>query len=307
METRRRKSAPLPDQLTAATHKFLTLARQQDKPFFHHVNCADPRTKDRSYIWNAWSDGRTQYRAENMNGLTWKAMLAAADSDPTIQARTDFYLHRVPEEFYDLTGDRCERQNLIQDPSRQAEIASLRQELLALMQRTGDPLAEAFAQRDKPEVLAAARQKLMDEYQRPPRAKAKAKAKRAAAKAASMPPELAAGKDLIAFVLPQAVVATEPVTVGIRHQFPEDAGQQLIRINPPTATSQTDPAHKKRLPENHSPQEPKAPLAHPRLGYPSSGCSPALPDSVSPSNFHPNPTPNPIQCRHLPDCLLPTG
>lgn len=68
-----------------------------------------------------------------MNGLTWKAMLAAAGSDPAIQARTDFCLHRVLEEFYDLdlTGDRCERQNLIQDPSRQAEIASLRQELLA--------------------------------------------------------------------------------------------------------------------------------------------------------------------------------
>jgi len=204
---------------------------------FYNANSANQwfpmrcvRTKDRSYIWNAWSDGQTQYRAENMNGLTWKAMLAAAGSDPAIQARTDFYLHRVPEEFYDLTGDRCERQNLIQDPSRQAEIASLRQELLALMQRTDDPLAEAFAQRDKPEVLAAARQKLIDEYQRPPRAKAKAKAKRAAAKAASTPPKVAAGKDLIAFVLPQAVLATEPVTVGIRHQFPEDAGQQLITV-----------------------------------------------------------------------------
>ena len=136
----------------------------------------------------------------------------------------------MPEEFYDLTNDRCERQNLIDDPSRQAEIESMRQDLLALMHRTGDPFAEAFAQRDKPEVLAAARQKLMDEYQRPPRAKAKAKAKRAAAKAASTPPKLAAGKNLIAFVLPQAVLATEPVTVGIRHQFPEDAGQQLITV-----------------------------------------------------------------------------
>ena len=162
------------------------------------------RTKDRSYIWNAWSDGKTQYQAENMNGLTWKAMLAAAGSDPAIKARTDFYLHRVPEEFYDLTSDRCERHNLIPDPSRQAEIESLRQELLALMQRTGDPLAEAFARRDKPEILAAARQKLMDEYQRPPRAKTKAKAKRAAAKGASSASQAPAGKDLIAFILPQS-------------------------------------------------------------------------------------------------------
>jgi N-sulfoglucosamine sulfohydrolase len=133
------------------------------------------RTKDRSYIWNAWSDGQTQYRAENMNGLTWKAMLAAAQSDPALKARTDFYLYRVPEEFYDLTGDRFERQNLIHDPSRQAEIAALRQELLALLQRTGDPLAEAFARQDKPEILAAAKQKLREEYERPPKGKAKAR------------------------------------------------------------------------------------------------------------------------------------
>jgi len=71
---------------------------------------------------------------------------------------------------------------------------------------------------------------------------------------------------------------------------------QAAWINPPTAASQTDPAHKKRLPENHCPRKPNAPLVHPRLGYPSSGRSPALPDSVSPSNFHTNPTANPIQC-----------
>ena len=31
-----------PAQLATATHEFLTLARQQGKPFFHHVNCTDP-------------------------------------------------------------------------------------------------------------------------------------------------------------------------------------------------------------------------------------------------------------------------
>jgi len=78
-----------------------------------------------------------------------------------------------------------------------------------------------------------------------------------------------------------------------------------VWINPPTPASQTDPAHKKRLPENHCPQEPNAPLVHPRLGYPSSGCSPALPDSVSPSNFHPNPPTNPIQCHLVTQAMPP--
>jgi arylsulfatase A-like enzyme len=84
------------------------------------------RTKERSYIWNAWSDGQRPYQTENMAGLTWKAMLAAAATNAAIKDRTDFYLHRVPEELYDLTNDRCERTNLIGDPSRQAEIVRVR-------------------------------------------------------------------------------------------------------------------------------------------------------------------------------------
>ncbi|MBK8977691.1 MAG: sulfatase [Planctomycetes bacterium] len=122
------------------------------------------RTKDRSYIWNAWSDGQRQYYTENMAGLSWKAMLAAAATDPQLEARTEFYLHRVPEEFYDLTDDRCERTNLIADSSRQAEIDALRAELLALMQRTGDPFAEAFAHRDRTELAAAVLERLRREY-----------------------------------------------------------------------------------------------------------------------------------------------
>ena len=79
------------------------------------------RTKDHAYIWNAWSDGQMQYKAENMGGVTWKAMLAAAQTNPVLKQRTDFYLYRVPEEFYDLTGDPCERANLIDRPERQVE------------------------------------------------------------------------------------------------------------------------------------------------------------------------------------------
>jgi N-sulfoglucosamine sulfohydrolase len=188
------------------------------------------RTKDRSYIWNAWSDGKTQYKAENMSGLTWKAMLAAADTNPDIKARTDFYLYRAPVEFYDMTNDRFERHNLIDDTSRQAESEPLRKELLALMQRTGDPLAQAFAERDKPEILGAAQQKLTDEYQRVPKDKGKGKAKKAAAKGGKKAAKPEAGAKLIEFVPPEAMVATEPVTVRIQHHFAEKSGEQAITV-----------------------------------------------------------------------------
>lgn len=122
------------------------------------------RTTDRAYIWNAWSDGQREYHTENMAGLTWKAMLAAAATNAAIKARTDFYLHRAPEEFYDLTDDRFERTNLIGDPSRQTEIEAMRQELLALLRRTGDPFAEAFARRDRKDLIPAVLERLKEEY-----------------------------------------------------------------------------------------------------------------------------------------------
>ena len=122
------------------------------------------RTRDRSYIWNAWSNGTRKYHTENMAGLTWKAMLAAAERNPAIKARTDHYSFRVPEEFYDLTKDRFERANLIADPDRQAEIESMRKELLTLMQRTGDPFAEAFARRDNKDFVASVLEKVKQEY-----------------------------------------------------------------------------------------------------------------------------------------------
>ena len=124
------------------------------------------RTKQRSYIWNAWSDGKRKYQTENMAGLTWKAMVAAAETNPAIKARTELYSLRVPEEFYDLTKDRFERTNLIADPEYKAEIDSMRGELLALMRRTGDPFTEAFAQRDQPDLIPATLKKLRQEYGR---------------------------------------------------------------------------------------------------------------------------------------------
>jgi len=122
------------------------------------------RTKSASYIWNPWSDGKTTYHTENMAGLTWKAMLAASATNAAIKARTDLYSYRVPEEFYDLTADRFERTNLISDPARQTQIEAMRQELLALMRRTSDPFAEAFAKRDNREATDAVLKKLKEEY-----------------------------------------------------------------------------------------------------------------------------------------------
>jgi N-sulfoglucosamine sulfohydrolase len=101
-----------------------------------------------------------------MAGLTWKAMLAAAETNPAIKARTDLNTFRVPEEFYDLTKDRCERNNLIADPKFKAEVDSMRKELLAHLRRTEDPFTEAFEHRDNKELVAETLKKVRQQYGR---------------------------------------------------------------------------------------------------------------------------------------------
>lgn len=97
-------------------------------------------------IWNAWSDGATLYRAENLNGLTWNAMKAASAGDARIRARTSFYEVRVPEEIYRFDEDPDALVNLVDDPNHESLRAALRTRLLYWMDRTGDPLADRYRQ-----------------------------------------------------------------------------------------------------------------------------------------------------------------
>jgi N-sulfoglucosamine sulfohydrolase len=97
-------------------------------------------------IWNAWSDGATTYRAENLNGLTWKAMQAASATDPAVRARTAFYETRVPEELYRFDDDPDALVNLANDPNHESLKTTLRSRLLDWMDRTGDPLADSYRQ-----------------------------------------------------------------------------------------------------------------------------------------------------------------
>ena len=102
------------------------------------------RTTTRAYIFNDWSDGMTRFRNEPMVGLAFKSMESAAADDERMAERLRMYLHRTPQEFYDLTADPGERRNLIADPARQHEIEQMKSLLLEQMRSTGDPLTDAF-------------------------------------------------------------------------------------------------------------------------------------------------------------------
>ncbi|MFO8026194.1 MAG: sulfatase [Opitutales bacterium] len=102
------------------------------------------RTHGDAYIWNAWSDGEKQYRAENMSGATWAAMVEAGKEDPGIRDRCQYYLYRSPEEFFLVDEDPFERNNRIDDPEYAEPVAEMRGQLLDWMEQINDPLLEEF-------------------------------------------------------------------------------------------------------------------------------------------------------------------
>jgi N-sulfoglucosamine sulfohydrolase len=103
------------------------------------------RSKARSYIWNAWANGKTQFRIGAMaNRQSWHAIVRAAERDERLQARVRHFIYRSREEFYDNTRDPDERKNLINSPEHAGEVGEMRRLLRDHMEQTDDPLAEEF-------------------------------------------------------------------------------------------------------------------------------------------------------------------
>ena len=120
------------------------------------------------YIYNFWSDGVQEIRGDATGGLTWKAMIKAAETDSLIAARVALYQYRVPEEFYDFKNDPDALHNLIDDPEYASQIEQFRSKMAEMMQQYEDPAYEAFLNRDDPEVI---RQFMKDQRERAGRTK----------------------------------------------------------------------------------------------------------------------------------------
>jgi len=104
------------------------------------------------YIYNPFSDGEHWYRNNN-EGKTMAAMNAAAQTDRQIARRVHLFRYRVPEEFYDLQEDPDCLVNLIDKPEHRTAAEQMRAKLEAWMVETGDPMLEAFRNRDDREIV----------------------------------------------------------------------------------------------------------------------------------------------------------
>jgi N-sulfoglucosamine sulfohydrolase len=97
------------------------------------------------YIRNAWSDGRTVFKNESQNGLSFRAMQRAAAADPAIAARVKLFQYRVAEELYDFAQDPDARRNLAHDPAHKDVVLKMRKQLQDILKQSGDPDRELFA------------------------------------------------------------------------------------------------------------------------------------------------------------------
>lgn len=102
------------------------------------------QNKQYGYIYNAWSDGQTEFKNESQSGLTMDAMKEAAKTDPAVDQRVQLFLYRVPEELYNFGTDPDALNNLVEDPMYKDTLSQMRQELLAWMADVKDPLEETF-------------------------------------------------------------------------------------------------------------------------------------------------------------------
>jgi len=106
------------------------------------------------YIFSPWSDGKFIYRNNN-EGLTMKAMVEAAKTDPRAAERVRMFRYRTFEELYDLQSDPDCLNNLVDKADHKDDLDRMRNELHAWMKRTRDPLLPAFENRTNPKKVKA--------------------------------------------------------------------------------------------------------------------------------------------------------
>ena len=104
------------------------------------------------YIFNPWSDGRFRYRNSG-EGLTMKAMVLAAETDPCIAERIKMFRIRALEELYDLRNDPNCLNNLVDKSEYKKDLEKMRNQIYNWMKQTHDPLLPAFENRNSPEKL----------------------------------------------------------------------------------------------------------------------------------------------------------
>jgi len=107
-------------------------------------------TKEWSYVFNPWSDGKKKrlqgngQPTDNQSGLSLAAIQEAARADPEMKERLDTILLRRRDELFDMRKDPYSMDNLAGSPEYRKQLKKMKKRIAAEMERTGDPLLECF-------------------------------------------------------------------------------------------------------------------------------------------------------------------
>ena len=107
-------------------------------------------TREWSYVFNPWSDGNKKrlqengQPTENQSGLTFAAIQEAALTDPAMEERLDYILHRRRNELFDLNADPYSFQNLAEKHEYEEQLGEMQELMRQEMARTNDPLLESL-------------------------------------------------------------------------------------------------------------------------------------------------------------------
>lgn len=111
------------------------------------------QSKRFNYIFNPWAAGGRKFQAAGQGTLTYREMIALAETDPFAAKLLHQYDYRVVEEFFDIENDPDNLINLINHPDYQDEIAAHQAKLAEFLEKTKDPILPAFQKRDDPSYL----------------------------------------------------------------------------------------------------------------------------------------------------------
>jgi N-sulfoglucosamine sulfohydrolase len=110
-----------------------------------HFNQRAIHEKKWSYIyneWAAWQFGDVDFIADNMTPVLYPA----AETDPEVARRCEFYLNRAPEELYDYENDPWSLVNLASNPKYYDQLKIMREKMLRRLTDTTDPATNSFRQ-----------------------------------------------------------------------------------------------------------------------------------------------------------------
>ena len=110
---------------------------------FHEITMYYPmrgvRTRRYKYIRNLFPDLSFPFSTDLFASETWQSLRKAGPNARVGARPVEQYLHRAPEELYDITSDPDEVNNLARLPQHQAVLAELRADVTAMRKSTKDP------------------------------------------------------------------------------------------------------------------------------------------------------------------------